>query len=95
MMELQKKASVGASTMSRRKGASMVAKSQEPRKTSSAARVETPAGVTSDERRRLIAESAFFRAERRAFQGGDPVKDWLEAEAEIDARIHRQAWERG
>ena len=35
----------------------------------------------------MIAEAAYFRAERRGFQGGDPVADWLEAEAEINARL--------
>lgn len=31
----------------------------------------------------MIAEAAYFRAERRGFQGGCPVDDWLEAEHEI------------
>jgi hypothetical protein len=33
----------------------------------------------------MIAEAAYFRAEARGFQGGDSVRDWLEAEAEVDA----------
>jgi hypothetical protein len=37
----------------------------------------------------MIAEAAYFRAERRGFNGGDPVRDWCEAEAEIDARLRR------
>jgi prefoldin subunit 5 len=32
----------------------------------------------------MIAEAAYFRAEHRGFQGGDPLDDWLQAEAEID-----------
>lgn len=32
----------------------------------------------------MIAEAAYFRAASRGFQGGDPVQDWLAAEAEID-----------
>jgi flagellar motility protein MotE (MotC chaperone) len=36
----------------------------------------------------MIAEAAYFRAERRGFNGGDLVADWLHAEAEIDARLH-------
>lgn len=39
----------------------------------------------ADVRRRMIAEAAYFRAEARVFQGGDSVRDWLEAEAEVDA----------
>ncbi len=36
------------------------------------------------DRESMIAEAAYYRAERRGFDGGDPVADWLEAEAEID-----------
>jgi len=43
--------------------------------------------VTAEERQRMIAEAAYFRAERRGFVGGDPVQDWLEAEAEIDRML--------
>jgi hypothetical protein len=35
----------------------------------------------------MIAEAAYFKAERRGFKGGDPVRDWCEAEAEVDARL--------
>lgn len=42
------------------------------------------AGVDVDARRRLIEETAYFRAERRGFTGGSPEQDWLEAEKEID-----------
>lgn len=30
-----------------------------------------------------IAEAAYYRAERRGFQGGSELDDWLEAEAEV------------
>ena len=43
--------------------------------------------VTSRERQRMIAEAAYFRAERRGFNGGDAVRDWCEAEAEVDAHL--------
>jgi len=46
--------------------------------------------VSHDLRRQMIAEAAYFRAARRGFNGGDPVADWVEAEAEVDARL-RQA----
>ncbi len=32
-----------------------------------------------------ISEAAYFHAEHRGFKGGDPVADWLAAEAEINA----------
>jgi len=37
-----------------------------------------------DSRQRMIAEAAYYRAEKRGFVGGDPLHDWLDAEAEID-----------
>ena len=38
-------------------------------------------------RRQMISTAAYYRAERRAFRGGDPVADWLEAEAEIERTL--------
>jgi len=43
--------------------------------------------LTSSQRQQMIAEAAYFKAERRGFDGGDAVRDWCEAEAEIDARL--------
>jgi rubrerythrin len=37
-----------------------------------------------EERQRMIAEAAYFRAEKRGFVGGDPVEDWIAAEKEVD-----------
>jgi hypothetical protein len=36
---------------------------------------------------KMITEAAYYRAERRGFQDGDPVVDWLTAEAEIDDKL--------
>lgn len=44
--------------------------------------------VSGEERVRLIAEAAYLIAERRGFEEGDTVRDWLEAEALIDS-THR------
>jgi len=59
-----------------------------------ATRVEPAAGteriakaLSPEQRRAMIAEAAYFKAERRGFVGGDPAQDWREAEAEIDARL--------
>jgi hypothetical protein len=41
--------------------------------------------VTNEERQQLIAEAAYFRAERRNFVPGYELQDWLDAEAEFDA----------
>lgn len=45
--------------------------------------------VTNSQRQQMIAEAAYFRAERRGFDGGDTVRDWYEAEAEIDAELRK------
>jgi hypothetical protein len=42
----------------------------------------------------MIAEAAYFRAERRGFNGGDPALDWYEAESEVDARLREIEGER-
>jgi len=47
--------------------------------------------VDVDARRRLIAERAYLRAERRGFGCGSPEQDWLEAEREID-QLLLQGW---
>lgn len=46
--------------------------------------------VTAEERFRMIAEAAYFRAEKRAFVGGNVAEDWLQAEAEIDRMLKEQ-----
>lgn len=37
--------------------------------------------------RALIAELAYYRAERRGFAPGGELEDWLEAEAEVRGRF--------
>lgn len=51
--------------------------------------MSTQQDAMNDQRRQMIAEAAYFKAERRGFNGGDAVRDWCEAEAEIDARLRR------
>jgi len=51
---------------------------------------ETPAqqdaqsDTSSEERRRKIAEAAYYRSERRGFETGYEDDDWMEAEKESD-----------
>ena len=40
--------------------------------------------VSAEERQRMIAEAAYFRAMERGFRGGNPMDDWLMAEREIN-----------
>lgn len=46
--------------------------------------------ANTNDRHELIAQAAYLRAEKRGFQGGDPVEDWLAAEAEVDARLRSE-----
>jgi len=48
-----------------------------------------PRARTADERRRMICEAAYYLAERRGFQPGHELKDWLSAECQIDAALGR------
>jgi hypothetical protein len=43
--------------------------------------------LSPEERRRLIAETAYFIAERRGFSAGSELEDWLQAEAEVNRRL--------
>lgn len=40
--------------------------------------------ISPTERHSLIAQTAYLRAEKRGFCGGDPQEDWLIAETEVD-----------
>jgi hypothetical protein len=44
-----------------------------------------PCAVSHDDKNRMIANAAYFRAARRGFGKTDPLDDWLAAEAEIEA----------
>lgn len=44
--------------------------------------------VNENERRRMIAEAAYYKAMHRNFSHGDPTQDWLTAEREINARLN-------
>jgi hypothetical protein len=40
--------------------------------------------VDEEQRREMIATAAFLRAERRGFESGSDLEDWLAAEEEVD-----------
>jgi hypothetical protein len=52
-----------------------------------AARVSEVPAVNPEERHQMIAVAAYYRAEQRGFANGDPMQDWLEAEAEVALRL--------
>ena len=39
--------------------------------------------IDQDELRELVAKNAYYRAERRGFEDGYELEDWLEAEQEV------------
>lgn len=41
--------------------------------------------LTAEERYNRIAEAAYLRAAARGFADGDPLRDWLDAEAMIES----------
>jgi hypothetical protein len=45
------------------------------------------AAVSAEDRRAMIAEAAYLRAERRGFAPGREAEDWLAAEVEVDALL--------
>ena len=47
-------------------------------------RARKPAGVPSEQRRHYVEMAAYYIAERRGFAPGNPLEDWVQAEAEID-----------
>jgi hypothetical protein len=47
--------------------------------------------VTEEQRRRMIAEAAYYLAQRRGFAAGDAAADWLAAEAQIDRMLAERA----
>jgi hypothetical protein len=54
-------------------------------------RFSRPSGPTQQERRRMIAEIAYHRAQQRGFTAGDEINDWLAAEAEVDFALSFQS----
>jgi hypothetical protein len=48
-----------------------------------AARTGKTPKVDAQARRAMVAQAAYFRAEKRGFDGGGEFDDWIEAEREI------------
>ena len=48
------------------------------------------ATLSPEEQHRLIAERAYFLAEKRGFQGGCPEQDWFDAAAYVDHLFKKQ-----
>lgn len=81
-----------------KKGAKKVAKKVAKKAIKKAAKKKTtrPQGsrkkvakVSDTARRTMIEKAAYLRAEKRNFQNGDPVADWLFCEKEIEALLSK------
>lgn len=51
---------------------------------------QTTLSLSPEQRYQMIAEAAYYRAERRGFIIGDTAQDWLDAELEIDRILQQQ-----
>lgn len=70
--------------------ATVTVKKRAPRKSTAVAvesAVRFPVFVDPERRAELIAEAAYFRAERRGFAPGHETEDWLAAESDVDSRL--------
>ena len=45
------------------------------------------APVSADQRRAMIAEAAYYMAERRGFESGHELEDWLLAESQVESAM--------
>ncbi len=72
---------VGTSTSTRSTRKTATAKPERKARTSIASLIDP------ERRRALIAEAAYFRAERRGFAPGHEAEDWLAAELEVDTGL--------
>jgi hypothetical protein len=52
-----------------------------------AAPAKPAAKVSPEQRWKLVAEAAYFLAEKRGFATGHAVADWLAAERQVDAKL--------
>ena len=48
------------------------------------ARAKKSSGIPLEQRRHYVEMAAYYIAERRGFAPGNPLEDWVQAEAEID-----------
>lgn len=49
----------------------------------------TGVAISAEERHRMIAAAAYYRAERRGFAPGGELEDWCASETEIDQLLKR------
>lgn len=65
-------------------------KTAAPRKPATKKTATTARGISDEQRYRMIAEAAYYRAESCQFKS-DPLRDWIEAERDIAALLSEGA----
>jgi len=55
------------------------------------ARRDGATALSTQERHQLVAQSAYYRAERRGFEPGHELEDWLAAEQDVERLLPRNA----
>lgn len=80
--------------MTTRKATAKSSANKAPAKTKAPVKRTAPVGmllpVSHEERWRMVAEAAYYIAQRRGFVGGDANADWVAAEAEVDAKLKEE-----
>jgi hypothetical protein len=74
-----------SSAVPAKKGAVTPAETKSAVPAKSAVSKPTPA-----ERAKMIAEAAYYMAEKRGFKGGNELADWAAAEKQVDAIIAKR-----
>lgn len=79
-----KKTAVAKSAAAKPAAGKAVAAERKPAATTKKTPRQTAVSVTPEQRRYYVEVAAYYIAERRGFQGGSELDDWVQAEQEID-----------
>jgi len=88
---IAKKTSVGAAPAMKKTVTKKVAPSAPRPLADRPVTLQPVAEVNEAERQKMIADAAYYRAEKRNFAPGYEHEDWLAAEAEVDAILRKRA----
>lgn len=66
------------------------AKSDTPAKPAPAKAAAVKPALSPAERMKMIAEAAYYLAQKRGFTGGNELTDWVTAEKQVDAQLNKR-----
>jgi hypothetical protein len=75
----------------RHSASSSAGKALEPRSSVRTEAASRRVAISPEQRRTMIEQAAYYRAEKRGFAPGGELEDWLWAEAEIDRALGEPA----